>query len=704
MYGDHAYVVSECGPGVQVFDLSAIDSGTVTKVNEIGGSTSPSHNVVIDEASGYLYRVGGSANGLWAYDLNADPTNPPFVGSWSSKYIHDMQAVTYTSGPLAGKQIGFACSGFNGGWTSTGLTILDLTNKNNIQTMDEVFWSNAAYSHQAWLSPDRQYLYLNDELDEGNFGIRTTTHVVDVSDPNNASLVATFDNNNKATGHNLYTRGNRLYEANYRSGLRIFDTTNPTAPTEVAFFDTYEADNKVGYNGLWSTFPFFPSGVVIGSDMEKGLFVFWAEEALLEWRWPAGEPTALPSSGSSHTAQLVELNPGEVVSGSEQLYYDLGSGFQTAPLVDLGGGDYRIDFPPAPCGSTISWYLSAQSQNGITWHYPKLGAARPMTMRMASSTTVLVADDMEVDAGWSSTGVNEGKWSLGDPVGSTSVPEDDHTPSGSKCWETDPNNNVNNGAVTLTSPVYDLSGASNPVVSYWLWYSNNQGAGTGEDPLTVEVSNDGSSWVTAVVSGPSGIETQGDWLYYEWAVSDFVTPGATVQIRFRAEDLGAISRVEAALDDLLIRELACSSAISYCTPGTSASGCTALLSASGTPSASAPSGFVLDAGGVEGAKDGLFFFGSNGRQANTWGNGTSYQCVVPPVIRAGLLSGSGNTGACDGTFSQDLNALWCAGCPNPTKNPGAGTTVQAQLWYRDPLNTSNQTTSLSDAVEFTLAP
>ena len=33
-------------------------------------------------------------------------------------------------------------------------------------------------------------------------------------------------------------------------------------------------------------------------------------------------------------------------------------------------------------------------------------------------------------------------------------------------------------------------------------------------------------------------------------------------------------------------------------------------------------------------------------------------------------------------------------------NPGGGTTVQAQLWFRDPQNTSNQTTSLSNAIEF----
>jgi hypothetical protein len=142
----------------------------------------------------------------------------------------------------------------------------------------------------------------------------------------------------------------------------------------------------------------------------------------------------------------------------------------------------------------------------------------------------------------------------------------------------------------------------------------------------------------------------------------------------------------------------------YCTAGTSASGCTALLSASGTPSATAASGFDLSAAGVEGAKDGLFFFGVSGRQANSWGSSTSFQCVVPPVIRTALLSGSGTPGVCDGAFSRDMNALWCVACTHPAKNPGAGATVQAQLWYRDPQNTSNRTTSLSDAVEFGVGP
>ena len=142
----------------------------------------------------------------------------------------------------------------------------------------------------------------------------------------------------------------------------------------------------------------------------------------------------------------------------------------------------------------------------------------------------------------------------------------------------------------------------------------------------------------------------------------------------------------------------------YCTAGTSASGCQASISAAGLASATASSGFFLMASGVEGAKDGIFFSGTNGRQAAPWGNGSSFRCVVPPVKRAGLMLGVGTNGACDGTFSKDLNARWCPTCPKAAQNPGAGTLVQAQLWYRDPFSTDNKTSAFSDAVEFCVSP
>jgi hypothetical protein len=75
-----------------------------------------------------------------------------------------------------------------------------------------------------------------------------------------------------------------------------------------------------------------------------------------------------------------------------------------------------------------------------------------------------------------------------------------------------------------------------------------------------------------------------------------------------------------------------------------------------------------------------------------------------PVKRAGVLAGTGTAGACDGVLEQDRTALWCSSCPSPAKNPGAGALLQAQLWYRDPLSTSNQTSSLSNAIEFPVAP
>jgi hypothetical protein len=139
---------------------------------------------------------------------------------------------------------------------------------------------------------------------------------------------------------------------------------------------------------------------------------------------------------------------------------------------------------------------------------------------------------------------------------------------------------------------------------------------------------------------------------------------------------------------------------SYCTAGHSAIGCQATVSGSGTPSATASSGFVVTASSLQGQKNGQFFWSVTGKQASPWGNGTSYRCTLPPNYRGGLLS-SGPAGACGGSVSQDLNARWQA---KPAQNPGAGTATWLQYWYRDPGNTSNQSTSFSDGLEFTVCP
>jgi hypothetical protein len=143
--------------------------------------------------------------------------------------------------------------------------------------------------------------------------------------------------------------------------------------------------------------------------------------------------------------------------------------------------------------------------------------------------------------------------------------------------------------------------------------------------------------------------------------------------------------------------------VPYCTAGRSASGCRAILTACGSPSATAPSGFVLFARDVEGARPGLVHFGVSGRQAVPWG-ASGFQCVASPLMRTHVLAGTGTPGACDGSFALDLNAVWCPTCPAPHLNPGAGAVVQAQLWYRQPAGPDGHATNLSNAVEFSIVP
>jgi choice-of-anchor B domain-containing protein len=307
VYGEYVYSVHETGGvGIQVIDVSQIDNGVVTLVNTVEGTnTGASHNVVINEESGFLYRTGGGGHGLRIYDL-ANPANPAYVSTWDVRYFHDAQAVTWSDG----RELVFGCGGFNNGYDDTGLTILDASDKQNITVVAQLYHPNAEYSHQGWLSEDRQYFYLGDELDEYYQAINTRTHVYFVGDPDNAAYVGYFENSSFAIGHNMYTEGGKLYQANYRSGLRVFDVaSDPLNPDEVAWFDTQPGNDDKDFGGTWSVYPFLPSGVVLLSDREQGLFLLRLDEELGDALCsPAdlnstGQPGLLGAVGSPRVAE-----------------------------------------------------------------------------------------------------------------------------------------------------------------------------------------------------------------------------------------------------------------------------------------------------------------------------------------------------------------------------------------------------------------
>ena len=81
---------------------------------------------------------------------------------------------------------------------------------------------------------------------------------------------------------------------------------------------------------------------------------------------------------------------------------------------------------------------------------------------------------------------------------------DDHTVDGTDCFVTGNgggtgagDDDIDNGYTILYSPVYDLSGLNDALLTYWKWYSNNLGAAPNSDFWHVEVSSDGgSTWST----------------------------------------------------------------------------------------------------------------------------------------------------------------------------------------------------------------
>jgi hypothetical protein len=146
------------------------------------------------------------------------------------------------------------------------------------------------------------------------------------------------------------------------------------------------------------------------------------------------------------------------------------------------------------------------------------------------------------------------------------------------------------------------------------------------------------------------------------------------------------------------------STLSYCTAGTTTHGCAASIAGAGVPSASSGSGFTISASNVEGAKQGLFFYGLDnaGYTPVSWGATSSYLCVKPPTQRTLVSSSGGTDGQCDGSLAFDWNAF-IAGNPSALGVPfAAGQHVYAQAWFRDP--PSPKTTNLSNALLFAVGP
>ncbi len=287
VFRNHAFIVADGAGehGMQVFDLTRLREVTEPETfaaDALYTGIASSHNVAINEETGFAYLVGSSGEescggGSHMVDIN-DPLNPVFAGCFAHPNTgrrgtgnsHDTQCVIY-HGPdeeYRGREI---CVNSN----ETALSVADVTDKDNPVAVSSAAYPNVAYAHQGWLTDDHRYFYSNDELDEVNGLVEATrTLVWDLEDLDDPLLLTEYYSDTQATDHNLYVRGNRLYMTNNRAGLRVLDISDPENPVEVGHFDTTPwSDDAAGFDGTWSVYPYFESGTVVISSRREGLFI-----------------------------------------------------------------------------------------------------------------------------------------------------------------------------------------------------------------------------------------------------------------------------------------------------------------------------------------------------------------------------------------------------------------------------------------------
>lgn len=283
---------AQAAGAVGVVVVNSVPGSPITMGGGAPGITIPA--VMVSQSDGAAIKFGLPATGAMAandpptvcgtglhmVDIN-DPTSPTYAGCFDGHgYIHDTQCIVY-DGPDAdyrGREICFNSNATGSGAGSLHrVSIVDVTDKAAPIPLARVGYANDGYSHQGWLTPDRQFFLHGDELDEQRRGIGTTTRVWDVSDLDAPVEIQAFENETTSIDHNIYTQGRYAYASNYTSGLRVYDTSDLTEGglSEAAFFDVYpENDNATFEGGTWSNYAYFgQKGIVAVSSIDRGLFI-----------------------------------------------------------------------------------------------------------------------------------------------------------------------------------------------------------------------------------------------------------------------------------------------------------------------------------------------------------------------------------------------------------------------------------------------
>jgi choice-of-anchor B domain-containing protein len=269
-YKGYLYVVSdEADASLQIIDLSYLpDSVSVVFDSDIPFKRA--HNIFIDSTTDKMYVCGGE-NQFNVYDITS-PLLPTLLKKchldipwWSSTvgqggYVHDVYVRNDTVWCNAGN----------------GLYVVDFTNMTSPSLLASLTsYPDGGYNHSGWLNEAGNIYALADETHGKK------VKIFDVSDLSNIQFLDTIGSDvaTNSIAHNLIFKGNLLYVSYYFDGLYVWDMTNPSNPVLTGFYDTSDELNFNSYKGNWGVYPFLPSGIVLASDMQRGLFIFDVSQA-----------------------------------------------------------------------------------------------------------------------------------------------------------------------------------------------------------------------------------------------------------------------------------------------------------------------------------------------------------------------------------------------------------------------------------------
>jgi choice-of-anchor B domain-containing protein len=253
-----AYVTTEgCCDGLQILNLGYLPDSVPLKYYKGDGAINNQINTIhalhIDNGFCYLYGSDIFNGAALILDL-ADPWNPTYQGRTPGTYVHDGYVRNDTL---------YSCHIYDGYFS-----VIDVTNKANpsIVTTQN---TPSLFTHNSWLNDAGNVLFTTDEVNDSYLA------AYDISDVNNITELGRIQvtPGSGSIVHNTHTLNDYEIVSWYKDGIAIVDVSRPDNMIVVGSYDTYPQGSGGGFNGCWGVYPYLPSGNLVCSDIDNGLFV-----------------------------------------------------------------------------------------------------------------------------------------------------------------------------------------------------------------------------------------------------------------------------------------------------------------------------------------------------------------------------------------------------------------------------------------------